>query len=362
MKNLKIKKRVKIIAFCLLGLSILLISSCFLFLYLSSPIDKKSEAVIQINIKPGSSVSTIAKELKQRDLIRSEFVFKLIAKFHTTKTLKATVYDLTKNMSTDKIVTILTEGNSYNPNIVRITFNEGETVKKYAQKIAKKTNHTYDEVLAKIADTTYIDSLISNYWFLTDEIKNENIYISLEGYLSPNTYEFKDKNVSIEDIFKVMLDQTENELEKYRSQIESSSWSVHNYLTLASMLELEGTNLKNRKMVAGIFYNRLKVGMNLGSDVTTYYAFQEEMNKDLTIQQFNTSNPYNTRAKDMQGKLPVGPICNPSISSIDASINPTSNDYLFFVADKHGKIYYTKTEQEHLNKVAEIKEKGDWIW
>ena len=64
----------------------------------------------------------------------------------------------------------------------------------------------------------------------------------------------------------------------------------------------------------------------------------------------------------MGGKLPVGPICNPSVSAIEASINPTENDYLFFVADKHGKIYYTKTEKEHLNKVAEIKEKGDWIW
>ncbi len=128
------------------------------------------------------------------------------------------------------------------------------------------------------------------------------------------------------------------------------------------MLELEGTNSTNRKMIAQVFYNRLNLGMNLGSDVTTYYAFQEEMDKDLTAKQFNTSNPYNTRAKNMNGKLPVGPICNPSISSIDASFNPTDNDYLFFVADKHGKIYYTKTEKEHLNKVAEIKEKGDWIW
>ena len=102
--------------------------------------------------------------------------------------------------------------------------------------------------------------------------------------------------------------------------------------------------------------------MSLGSDVTTYYAFQEEMNKDLTAKQFNTSNPYNTRASNMGGKLPVGPICNPSIVSIEASFNPTDNDYLYFVADKHGEIFYTKTEKEHINKVNEIKKKGDWIW
>jgi UPF0755 protein len=159
-----------------------------------------------------------------------------------------------------------------------------------------------------------------------------------------------------------MLDQTEKELDEYKTIIDNSTYNVHQYMTLASMLELEGTNSKNRKMIAGVFFNRLNIGMNLGSDVTTYYAFQEEMNKDLTVAQFNSSNPYNTRASDMGGKLPVGPICSPSKSSIEASINPTKNDYLFFVADKHGKIYYSKTEAEHQNKVKEIKERGDWIW
>jgi UPF0755 protein len=64
----------------------------------------------------------------------------------------------------------------------------------------------------------------------------------------------------------------------------------------------------------------------------------------------------------MIGKMPVGPICNPSLSSIEASAKPTDNDYLFFVADKNGKIYYTKTNAEHEKKVAEIKANGDWIW
>ena len=234
--------------------------------------------------------------------------------------------------------------------------------KKYALQISENTNNTYEDVIAKVEDEAYLDSLISKYWFLTDEIKNNDIYVSLEGYLSPNTYEFVNKDVSVEEIFKVMLDQTEKELNPYKDTITNSKWTVHEYMTLASMLELEGTNTKNRKMIAGVFINRLNNGMNLGSDVTTYYAFQEEMKKDLTAKQFSTSNPYNTRASDMGGKLPVGPICNPSNDSIEASINPTTNDYLFFVADKHGKIYYTKTEKEHTAKVAEIKEKGDWIW
>lgn len=362
MVKLKLKKKFRIFSILLFIMGMILIGGCVVFMYLSSPVDKNSNAVIEIEITSGSSTSAIAKTLKERNLIRSEFIFKLVAKFHTNKTLKATVYDLKKSMSTEEIVETLTEGNTYNPNAIRITFNEGETVKKYAEKIANNTNNNYEAVMSKLSDETYLDNLIAKYWFLADEIKNEDIYVSLEGYLSPNTYEFHSKEVTVEEIIEVMLDQTEKELETYKADIEKSDWSVHQYLSLASMLELEGTNSKNRKMIAGVFYNRLNLGMNLGSDVTTYYAFDEEMNKDLTAKQFSTSNPYNTRASDMGGKLPVGPICNPSVSAIEASINPTENDYLFFVADKHGKIYYTKTEKEHLNKVAEIKEKGDWIW
>ena len=361
MTKLKLKKKALIsIIFFVLG--IFLIGISILFIYLSSPVDKNSTATIVVDIKSGTSTNMIAEELKNRDLIRSPLVFKLIAKFHTKKTLKATVYELKKSMSTEEIAKTLTEGNNYNPDLVKITFKEGQSLKKYALQIAENTNNTYEDVITKVEDNAYLDSLISKYWFLTDEIKNNDIYVSLEGYLSPNTYEFVNKDVSVEEIFKVMLDQTEKELNPYKDTITNSKWTVHEYMTLASMLELEGTNTKNRKMIAGVFINRLNKGMNLGSDVTTYYAFQEEMKKDLTAKQFSTSNPYNTRASDMGGKLPVGPICNPSNDSIEASINPTTNDYLFFVADKHGKIYYTKTEKEHTAKVAEIKEKGDWIW
>ena len=91
-------------------------------------------------------------------------------------------------------------------------------------------------------------------------------------------------------------------------------------------------------------------------------ATPKPMNKDLSSEEFLRDNPYNTRSVNMIGKMPVGPICSSSLSSIEASLNPTDSDYLFFVADKNGKIYYTRTNKEHDQKIAEIKEKGDWIW
>lgn len=102
--------------------------------------------------------------------------------------------------------------------------------------------------------------------------------------------------------------------------------------------------------------------MSLGSDVTTYYAFQVEMNeRDLKESEINTYNPYNTRGPKMEGKLPVGPVSMPSIDSIDASINPSDDDYLYFVADKNRKVYFTKTYSEHNKKIQELKDKGVWL-
>ena len=213
--------------------------------------------------------------------------------------------------------------------------------------------------LAMINDRTYLEELKTKYWFLTDSIFQEGIYYPLEGYLAPDTYQFENKDVTVNTIIEKMLDEMESELEPYKDSISNN---VHYYMTMASMVELEGTNTDNRKMIAGIFENRLAANMNLGSDVTTYYALQYPMTSDLTTAQFATINPYNTRASNMGGKMPIGPICNPSLSSLEASIEPVDNTYLYFVADKNGNIFYTNTLAEHEAMVQEIKDKGDWIW
>lgn len=355
-----IKRKPKPLLIILIVVSFLLILLACSYIYLSSPVDSTSKADIEVVIPSGTSTIEIAKILKSKDLIRSELFFNVYVKLNSKRSLKASTFILRKNMTLSEIVDILESGNTYNENVINITFKEGQRLTDYALEIADKTSHTYEEVIAICNDRVYLEELISKYWFLTDDILNSDIYYPLEGYLAPNTYQFKDKDVLIKDILEVMLDQTGEELSKYKKYITDDN--IHSYITMASIVELEGTNDKNRKMIVGVFNNRLKLKMNLGSDVTTYYALQLPMTSDLTTAQFNKSNPYNTRDSDMGGKLPVGPICNPSISSIEASIMPTDNDYLYFVADKNKKIYYSKTLSEHESLVKEIKDKGDWIW
>jgi len=102
--------------------------------------------------------------------------------------------------------------------------------------------------------------------------------------------------------------------------------------------------------------------MAIQSDVTTYYAFKIDMgDRDLYQRELDTYNPYNTRGPRMEGKLPVGPISSVSKSSIEAAINPNETDYLYFVADKSGKVYFSRTNSEHNQIISELKTKGLWF-
>lgn len=336
---------------------ILIIVGTIIFMF--GPVNIFDKSEVEVTINSGTSRNEIINILKDKGLIRSKTAFKLYLKYGNVKSLKASTYLFNRTMSLSKIIKSLEEGSDYNPNLVVLTFKEGKRVTDYAKLISEKTNNSYDDVIDTINDKEYIKELITKYWFLTDKVLDSGIYYPLEGYLAPDTYHFENKDVTVKEIIETLLKQEEKRLEKYKSNISSDP---HYYLTMASIVELEGTNTENRKMIVGVFENRLKIKMSLGSDVTTYYGLQVAMTSDLTSEQFASNNLYNTRNSNMAGKMPIGPICNSSLSSIEASINPTKSDYYYFVADKNGKIYYTKTLSEHNQKVAEIKASGDWIW
>ena len=329
------------------------------WIYFTSPVNKNDDKEVKIVIDKGTSTVGIGKKLKENNIIKSELFFKLYIKLNNVNNLKASTYRFKKSMSLSEVIELLEKGHISNEDALKLTFKPGGRITEYAKVIGNNTDTSYEDVIKLMKDKTYIKSLINDYWFLTDSILNENIYYPLEGYLTPDTYYFNDKRVDTKEIIERMLDETEGILEDYKSTIEKDP---HYYMTMASIVQLEGTTTENRKQIVGVFINRMEKGYNLGSDVTTYYALQADMKEDLDSASFSTINPYNTRAANMIGKMPVGPICNPGESSIEASVNPDKNDYLFFVADKHGKIYFTKTNAEHDKKVAEIKANGDWIF
>ncbi len=354
-----VKRRPKPLLIIIVFLAVVLLGIGFTWTYLASPVDSGNTEDMEVEITSGTSTAKIGTILKENKLIKSELLFKVYVRLYSVNSLKASTYIFNQGMGLEEIIKTLENGSTYNPNMVKLTFKEGERITDYVQEIAKKTNNSSENILSVFKDTSYMQTLINKYWFLTEDILASGIYYPLEGYLAPDTYHFDNKEVEVKEIIETMLDEEGKLLEKYKTTIGED---IHKSLTMASIVELEGTNTANRKMIVGIFNNRLNRGMNLGSDVTTYYGLQAAMTSDLTSEQFASVNAYNTRSTTMIGKMPIGPICNPSESSIEASINPTTNDNLFFVADKHGNIFYTKTVKEHEAKVAEIKAKGDWIF
>ena len=339
------------------------------FLYVKNWYEENLEAVnkngkgeeISVEIEKGTGTTGIAELLEKNKVIKNADAFKVYLKLNKINNLQAGKY-IFNNGEDDvpKIVQKLSSGEVQDLSIT-ITFVEGKTIKDYAKVIANNTNNTEDDVLDLIANEEYIDSLIEKYWFITDEIKNADIYYSLEGYLKPDTYTFESKDVSVEYIFSFILNYTDKLLSEYKEQIEKSGYTVHEIVTLASVIEKEAASKDDMPGISGVFYNRLNSGMSLGSDVTTYYAFQINLSEsDLTTKQINTYNPYNTRGPNMNGKLPVGPICSPSEIAIKAAINPEISDNYYFVSDKNGKTYFTKNYNEHTKLVQQLKNEGLW--
>ena len=323
----------KIVRIILIVILTLIILCCFIYKINTGKVSNDSTNK-EIIIGKGENYYSIVNVLKENNLIKSEFFYKLYIKFYNPKSLQAGKYILRENMNLKDIIFVLSEGSTYNPDVIRITFKEGLNMRKVASIIKDNTNHTEEEVYELLKDTDYLNELIDKYWFITEEIKNNKIYYSLEGYLFPDTYEFRNKDVPLKEMLSKMLDQMNYKLVPYREQIEASTYTVHELLTLASIVELESANKIDRAKVAGVFYNRLNHNWSLGSDVTTYYAVKVDMgDRDLYKSELQDYNAYNTRNANMAGKLPVSAICNPSLESIVATINPEIEDYYYFVAD-----------------------------
>lgn len=324
------------IALSILICSVIIIVGCLLFYnYQLSPVSNNKD-IVEIEIPSNTTTKEIASILKEKDLIRDQRMFLIYVKIMRYNDMKAGYYDFSQDMGVKEIVSKLREGSTKNPNEIQMTFKEGITMRDIATVISKNTNNSYDSVIEKSNDINYINELIKNYWFITEDIKNDNIYYKLEGYLFPDTYRFNNKDVTVEEIFNKMIKKMDTVLTPYKSKIEKSNLSVHEILSLASMVEKEAAREIDRSKVASVFINRIERGMSLGSDVTTRYAFKVDNPKQvLTKVQYNTKNPYNTRVTDgsMNGKLPVGPICTLSKSSIEASVNPSDTNYIYFIAN-----------------------------
>ena len=312
------------------------------------PVDPGSEEKVIVEIPNGSGASAIVDILDDAGLVKNRFCAKVNSRIGGYDSLQANTYIFSPSMSFKEIMTVINEGTFEYISKESVEVKDGARLQQVAEAISEQLPYTADEILEKWSDREYLNQLIDKYWFLTDEILDEDIMYPLEGYLYADTYFVTADNSDIEGFTEMCLDRMDEVLTERKDAIKASGFSVHELLTLTSIVTKEAT-AEDQAGVAGVFMNRLDQGMSLGSDVTVCYIFQEDR-VDLKVSQLESTNPYNTRKF---AGLPPGPICQVVSDAIDATLNYEKHDYLFFIADEQGIVRYSTDQAGHESNIDE---------
>lgn len=345
MKKRRIKK--KALFWSLLVVVLIVVVVCIgVSVSLIGPVNRDSEKKDFV-VEPEATYFTIASSLKEAGFIKNELAYKIYIKLKKPTSLQAGTYQLSSDMGVKEIINALSQVNTYNPDAVSLTVPEGKHLEQVAELASEVTNHTKEELVKAWDDKEFVQKVMDQYWFVTEEVLDKNIRHPLEGYLFPSTYELMNADVEPSSIAYKMLDQMDKVLTKYKEDIEKSKYSVHELLTMASIVEYEAILDEDRPIVAGVFYNRLKIDMKLQSCATLGYAI-DNWKLTYTYSDMNVASPYNTY---FYTGLPVGPGGMPSEESIKASIYPEDHDYYYFMANvcdtSSQKTYFAKTLSEH---------------
>lgn len=323
------------------------------FLYVRSalePVDPDNDDEIVVEIPLGSGVSQIASILEEHNIIKDDTVFKYYVRFKNETGFQAGTYQFSQSMTFDEIINLLKTGKVYEEAALTITITEGIWLKDIAKIIADALDLSQDEVFQTLNDPDFIAEMMDLFpEILTEDILHEDIKYPLEGYLFPATYSYTEEKPSIQEIVVPMLEKTKAVLGTYRSDIEARGMTVHELLTLASLIEEEAATEEDRRTISSVFYNRMEIGMPLQTDPTVIYAMGEHRDR-LYYKDYEIEDPYNTY---VISSLPPGPIANPGVVSIEAALYPTSTDYLFFLATRDGEVLFSETLEEHNQKIAE---------
>ena len=306
------------------------------------PVDPGNEDPVIVEIPEGSGASYIVEILDEAGLVKNKFCAKVNAKIGGYKNLQANTYVFNKGLAFNTMMKIIDTGDFDYISKESVEVKDGARLTQVAEAVSEQLPFSAEEIMNKWDDEEYVMTLIDKYWFLTDDVLNEDVMHPLEGYLYADTYFVTDDNSSIEGFTEMCLDRMDEELSARKDEIEASDFSVHEVLTLTSIVTKEAT-AEDQAGVAGVFMNRLDKGMSLGSDVTVCYIFDEDR-VDLKQSQLDSDNPYNCRR--FEG-LPPGPICQIVGDAIDATLNYKKSDNLYFIADENGVVRYSTDEAGH---------------
>ena len=340
--NLNNNKSKKIMVATIIILLVIISMVTFLVIQIG-PYNKNNKEDIVVDIPTGSTLNQVTDVLKENKLIKNKILFKLYVRLsNNSSKLKSGTYLFNQTFSNKEIINDLVKGKIYNEGI-RITIPEGSTSFEIIDLLVKNN----------IGKEEIYEELINN----PKEFKEKFNYlddpkiISLEGFLYPSTYYFKEDESEKEVLSQMLKTFQSKYSEEFQKRQKELNKSLYEVVNLASIVEKEAVLDEDRPIIASVFYNRIDIGMPLQSDATIQYIF-EERKKSITYDDLKIDSPYNTYK--VQG-LPPTPIANPGIKSIEAVLYPENTEYLYFVAKIDGGNTYSKTYEEHVRNVEQYR-------
>lgn len=301
------------------------------------PLDPASSQRMTVTVEQGMSVEHIAGLLHGRGIIRSAPAFRFYLRFTgEDRDIKAGRFVLQPSHSVPEIVDILRSGRGEE---IVLTIPEGFSVSEIDRLLADR-GLTSIGAFARCAR----ECDLSDVWFVPQNTGLAERGGVVEGYLYPDTYFVAAQQFDIEQFMRRLLRTFEQKvIEAFPEQLARSNRSLHEVITMASLIEKEASNDDERPVIAGILWNRYDAGVGLGVDATVRYILNKPT-AAITVADLNTNSPYNTRK--FRG-LPPGPIASPGQKSIAAAFNPSETEYWYYLHDPRGRIHYAKTNEEH---------------
>lgn len=308
-----------LIAFALLVLLSLVAGRTYLEQQLS-PVSQESQ-VQEFEILPGWGAKRVANELAQAGLIRNSRLFAYYLQYHELDTqIGEGLYELDAKMTAAELAASLSQGGR--PRTVRLVIPEGFRLQDVAARVAE----------TGFADLETLDALV--HYPNRDSFHLLPEKASLEGYLFPASYDIPVKHSAF-DVLMLMYQRFEQELsEEVKAELAAQELSVHDWVSLASIIQSEAANNQEMPIIAGVFRNRLDLGMLLQSDPTVAYGLGKDLPElNFAAGDFAMDHPWNTYTRP---GIPYGPICNPGKEALEAVLKPIrktpdGKDYLYFL-------------------------------
>ena len=314
---------------------------------LDTPVSDDSRKVT-FTVQPGRSAVQIGDELYALGLIRSPLTFRTLVEARGVGAkIESGEYQLSPSMTTGEIVTVLSRGASRSG--ITVTIPEGWRAEQAAQKVEALGIARSDELMQLVSGGPRTDLPLA---------EPLPVGATLEGYLFPETYEVA-KGATARTLMEMMARQFDKAVTpKLRQQITGRGLTLHQAVTLASIVEREAAIPAEQPVIASVYLNRLKRDMPLQADPTVQFAVASAnlaealgysyWKRDLSRDDLRLVSPYNTY---VQHGLPPGPICSPGLSALEAVANPADTEYLYFVAKGDGSHVFSRTDTEHAANV-----------